>query len=113
MSDEQFLRDVPVLTSRTRITLNKRAAYRFAASRAYRRGKCGIAAIAQHSRRSPFFVRTMLIEAKVVFRPPGRPVVRAGLLVRSDSPIPPRCPWNLCPRRSGRLWAKAASHSPC
>ncbi|BDH10519.1 helix-turn-helix domain-containing protein [Streptomyces hygroscopicus] len=71
MPDDQSLRDVPVLKPHVRLTGPKRAAYRFAAARAYRHEN-SIKAIAERSGRSPGFVRTVLTEAQVVFRKRGR-----------------------------------------
>ncbi|MGW9081294.1 helix-turn-helix domain-containing protein [Streptomyces kronopolitis] len=107
-ADEQFLRDVPVPKPRTRVTGDRRAAYRMAAARTYTRGRFGTAAIAQHSRRSTFFVRTVLIEAKVVFRPPGRPAVRAS----SDSSCLYAVPGTCAPAEAAACRPKPASHSP-
>ncbi|MEW1657814.1 helix-turn-helix domain-containing protein [Streptomyces sp. NPDC093707] len=69
MPDDQLLQDVPVLTPRTLLVGEQRDTFRAAAARAYSEGEHSVAAIARHSRRSSQFVRNVLIEAEVAFRP--------------------------------------------
>ncbi|MFI1301644.1 helix-turn-helix domain-containing protein [Streptomyces noursei] len=80
MPDVQLLQDVPVLTRRTLLVGEKRDAFRLAAARAYSEGEHSVAAIARHSRRSTQFMRNVLVEAEVVFRPPPWP--RTGQQLR-------------------------------
>lgn len=79
MPGDQILLDVPVLSSRVQLRGEARATYRAAVARAYREGKHSVGAIASHSCRSAEFVRTILIEAKVPRRRPGRSMRRKAI----------------------------------